>query len=159
MEGLLRLGFFSLFCLYLGFSGLRQGLGFRRVEEQGFFTRSLPEQEVPLPWLLPCFQAGKRPQVKPGSLARGHRWLPVSPVVRLERQGCRALACGSPEGGVCDSLSHTYSSVSDSHHPGFVVSPSLSRGGLWTRRFRLFAARERWSLCLQLQASSAACLL
>ena len=30
---------------------------------------------------------------------------------------------GSFEGGVCDSLSHTASSVSDSHHPGFVLSP------------------------------------
>ena len=61
--------------------------------------------------------------MKPGSLPRGHRWLPVSPVVRLERQGCGALGGGSPEGGVCDSLSHTSSSVSDSHHPGFVLSP------------------------------------
>ena len=106
-----------------GFRGSRQGLGFRRVEAQGFFSRSLLEQEVSSPWLFPCFQAGKRPQVKPGSLPRGHRWLPVSPVVRLERQGCGALGSGSPEGGVCDSLSHTSSSVSDSHHPGFVLSP------------------------------------
>ena len=37
--------------------------------------------------------------------------------------------------------------------------PSLSRGGLWKRRFRLFAARERWSLRLQIQASTAAFLL
>ena len=36
---------------------------------------------------------------------------------------------------------------------------SLSRGGLWRRRFRLFAAREQWSLRLQLQASTAACSL
>ena len=61
--------------------------------------------------------------MKPGSLTRGHRWLPVSPVVRLERQGCGALGGGSPEGGVCDSLSHASSSVSYSHHPGFVLSP------------------------------------
>ena len=61
--------------------------------------------------------------MKPGSLPRGYRWLPVSPVVRLERQGCGALGGGSPKGGVCDSLSHTSSSVSDSHHPGFVLSP------------------------------------
>ena len=33
-----------------------------------------------------------------------------------------------------------------------------SRGGLWMRGFRLFAARERWSLRLRLRASSAACL-
>ena len=61
--------------------------------------------------------------MKPGSLPRDHRWLPVSPVVRLERQGCGALGGGSPEGGVCDSLPHASSSVSDSHHPGFVLSP------------------------------------
>ena len=123
MEGLLRSGFFSFFCLYLGFSGSRQGLGFRGVEEQDIFSRSLPEQEAFSPWLFPCFQAGKRPQVKPVSLPRGHRRLPVSPVVRLERQGCGTLGGGSPEGGVCDSLPHTSSSVSDSHHPGFVLSP------------------------------------
>ena len=29
--------------------------------------------------------------------------------------------------------------------------PSLSRGGLWTRRFRLFVAREQWSLRLRLR--------
>ena len=39
--------------------------------------------------------------MKPGSLPRGHRQLPVSPVVRLERQGCGALGGGSPEEGVC----------------------------------------------------------
>ena len=61
--------------------------------------------------------------MKPGSLPRGHRWLSVSPVVRLEGQGCGALGGGSPEGGVCDSLAHASSSVSDSHHPGFVLSP------------------------------------
>ena len=60
--------------------------------------------------------------MKPGSLPRGHGWLPVSPAVRLERQGCGALGDESPEGGVCDSLSHVSSSVSDSHHPGFVLS-------------------------------------
>ena len=61
--------------------------------------------------------------MKPGSLPRGHRWLPVSSVVRLERQGCGALGYGSPEGRVCDSLSHASSSVSDYRHPGFVLSP------------------------------------
>ena len=106
-----------------GFSGERQGLGFRRVKGQGFFSRSLLEQEVSSPWLFPCFQAGKRPQVKPGSLPSGHRRLPVPPVVRLEGQGCGALGVGSLEGGVCDSLSHASASVSDSHHPGFVLSP------------------------------------
>ena len=53
---------------------------------QGFFSGSLPEQEVSSPWLFPCFQAGKRLQVKPGSLPSGHRRLPVPPVVRLEGQ-------------------------------------------------------------------------
>ena len=33
-----------------------------------------------------------------------------------------------------------------------------SRGGLWRRRFRLFAAREQWSLRLRLRASTAVCL-
>ena len=70
-------------CLYLGFSRKGQVLGFRRVETQGFFSRSLPEQEVSSPWLFPCFQAGMRPQVKPGSMPSGHRRLPVPPVVRL----------------------------------------------------------------------------
>ena len=79
---------------------------------------------------LPCFQAGKRPQVKPGSLPSGHRWLPVSPVVRLEGQGYGALGGGSLEGEVCDSLSHASSSVSDSHHPGFVLSPVCQGEGL-----------------------------
>ena len=37
--------------------------------------------------------------------------------------------------------------------------PSLLRGELWKRRFRLFAARERWSLHLQIQALTVACLL
>ena len=83
----------------------------------------LPEQEVSPLWLFPYFQAGKGPQVKPGSLPRGHRRLPVSLVVHLERQGCGALGGGSPEGGVCDSLSPTSPSVSDSHHLGFILSP------------------------------------
>ena len=61
--------------------------------------------------------------MKPGSLPSGHRRLPASLVVRLEGQGCGALGCGSLEGGVCDSLSHASASVSDSHHPGFVLSP------------------------------------
>ena len=47
----------------------------------------------------------------------------LSPVVRLDIQGCGTLGGGSHEGGVCDSLSHAYSFVSDSHHPGFVLSP------------------------------------
>ena len=37
--------------------------------------------------------------------------------------------------------------------------PSPSRGELWKRRFRLFATRERWSLHLQIQAFTVACLL
>ena len=61
--------------------------------------------------------------MKSGSLPSGHRRLPVPPVVRLEGQGCGALGGGSLEGGVCDSLSHASASVSDSHHPGFVLSP------------------------------------
>ena len=61
--------------------------------------------------------------MKPGSLPSGHRQLPVPPVVRLEGQGCGALGGGNLEGGVCDSLSHAASSVSVSHHPGFVLSP------------------------------------
>ena len=61
--------------------------------------------------------------MKPGSLPSSRRRLPVPPVVRLEGQGCRALGGGSLEGGVCDSLSHASSSVSNSHHPGFVLSP------------------------------------
>ena len=61
--------------------------------------------------------------MKPGSLPSGHRWLPVSPVVHLEGQGCRAMGGGSLEGGVCDSLSHASPSFSDSRHPGFVLSP------------------------------------
>ena len=60
--------------------------------------------------------------MKPGTLPSGDRWLSVPPVVRLEGQRCGALGGGSFEGGVCDSLSHTASSVSDSHHPGFVLS-------------------------------------
>ena len=61
--------------------------------------------------------------MKPGSLSSGHRRLPVPPVVRSEGQGCRALGGRSLKGGVCDSLSHASASVSDSHHPGFVLSP------------------------------------
>ena len=61
--------------------------------------------------------------MKPESLPSGHRWLLVSPVVRLEGQGCRALGVGSLERGVCDSLSHASPSFSDFHHPGFVLSP------------------------------------
>ena len=79
--------------------------------------------------------------MKPGTLPSGDRRLSVPPVVRLEGQRCGALGGGSLERGVCDSLSHTTPSVSDSHHPGFVLSP-VSRGELWKRRFRLFAARE-----------------
>ena len=67
--------------------------------------------------------------MKPGSLPRGHRWLPVSTVVCLERQGCGALGGVSPEGGVCNSLSHAASSVSNSHHPGFVLSPVFQGEG------------------------------
>ena len=37
--------------------------------------------------------------------------------------------------------------------------PSPSRGELCKRRFRLFAAREQWSLHLQFQAFTVACLL
>ena len=61
--------------------------------------------------------------MKPGFLPSSHRRLPVPPVVHLEGQGCGALGGGSLEGGVCDSLSHAFSSVSDSHHPGFILSP------------------------------------
>ena len=61
--------------------------------------------------------------MKPGTLPSSDRRLPVPPVVRLEGQGCGVLGGGSLEGGVCDSLSHTTSSVCDSHHPGFVLSP------------------------------------
>ena len=61
--------------------------------------------------------------MKPGSLPSCHRRLPVPLVVCLEGQGCGALGGGSLEGGVCSSLSHASSSVSDSHHPGFVLSP------------------------------------
>ena len=61
--------------------------------------------------------------MKPGTLPSGDRRLPVPPVVLLEGQWCGALGGGSLEGGVCDSLSHTTSFVSDSHHPGFVLSP------------------------------------
>ena len=72
--------------------------------------------------------------MKPGSLPSGHKRLPVPPVVRLEGQGCGALGGGSLEGGVCDSFSHASSSVSDSHHPGFILSPvcqgeGFGRGG------------------------------
>ena len=70
-----------------------------------------------------CFQAGKRSQVKPGTLPSGDRWLSVPPLLRLEGQRCGALGGGSLEGGVCDSLSHASPSVSDSHHSGFVLSP------------------------------------
>ena len=61
--------------------------------------------------------------MKPEALPSGDRRLSVPPVVRLEGQRCGALGGGSFEGGVCDSLSHTASSVPDSHHPGFVLSP------------------------------------
>ena len=60
--------------------------------------------------------------MKSGTLPSGDRHLSVPPVVRLEGQRCGALGGGSLEGGVCNSLSHTASSVSDSHHPGFVLS-------------------------------------
>ena len=64
--------------------------------------------------------------MKPGFLFSSHRRLPAPPVVRLEGQGCGALGGGSLEGRVCDSLSHASASVSDSHHPGFVLSPVCS---------------------------------
>ena len=54
--------------------------------------------------------------MKPGTLPSGDRRLSVPQVVRLE-------GGGSLEGGVCDSLSHASFSVSDSHRPGFVLSP------------------------------------
>ena len=50
-------------------------------------------------------------------------------LVHLEGQGCGALGGGSLEGGVYDSFSHASSSVSDSHHPGFVLSPVCQREG------------------------------
>ena len=65
--------------------------------------------------------------MKPGALANGDRWLSVPPLVRMEGQRCGALGGGSPEGGVCDSLSHASSSVSDSYHSGFVLSPVRQR--------------------------------
>ena len=61
--------------------------------------------------------------MKPGTLPSGDSRLSVPPLVRLEGQRCVALGGGSLEGGVCDSLSHASASVSDSHHPGFVLSP------------------------------------
>ena len=61
--------------------------------------------------------------MKPGTLPSGDRRLSVPPLVRMEGQGCGALGGGSPEGGVCDSLSHASSSVPDSYHSGFVLSP------------------------------------
>ena len=96
---------------------------------QGFFSGLLPKQEVTSLWLFPCFQAGKRAQVKPGTLPSGDRQLSVPPVVRLEGQRCEALGGGSFEGGVCDSLSHAASSVSNSHYPEFVLSPVCQREG------------------------------
>ena len=72
---------------------------------------------------LPLLPGGEEAASEARSLPRGHRRLPVSPVVRLERQECGALGGGSLEGGVCDSLSCTPPSVSDSHHSGFVLSP------------------------------------
>ena len=93
------------------------------------FSGSLLKQEVTSSWLFPCIQVGKRAQVKPGTLPSGDKWLSVPPVVRLEGQRCGALGGGSFEGGVCDSLSHTASSVSDSHHPGFVLSPVCQGAG------------------------------
>ena len=150
LEGLLCSGFFCIFCLYLGFSGKGQGLGLRRVKAEGFFSVSLPQQEITLSWLFSCFQAGKRSQVMPGTLPSGDRQLSVPPVVRLEGQRCGALGGGSLEGGVCDSLSHTPPPPLCLRLPSFWIRtlPSLSRGGLWKRRFRLFAAREWWSLHL-----------
>ena len=124
LESLLRSGFF---CVFLGFSWKGQGLGFRRVEAQGFFSGSLPQGEVFSSSLFPCFQAGKRSQVKPGTLPSGDRRLSVPPLVRMVGQRCGALGGGSLEGGVCDSLSHASSSVSDSDHPGFVLSPVHQR--------------------------------
>ena len=104
-----------------GFRG--RGRGSRRVKAEGFFSGSLPQQEVTSSWLFPCFQAGKRPQVMPGTLPSGDRRLSVPPVVCLEGQRCGALGGGSLEGGVCDSLPHASFSVSDSHRPGLVLSP------------------------------------
>ena len=70
-----------------GFRDRGRGSDSGGSKAQGFFSRSLPEQEVSSPWLFPCFQAEKRPKVKPGSLPSGHRRLPVPPVVRLEDMG------------------------------------------------------------------------
>ena len=61
--------------------------------------------------------------MKPGTFPSGDRRLSVPPLVRMEGQRCGALGGGSPEGGVCDSLSHASPSVSDSYHSGFVLSP------------------------------------
>ena len=61
--------------------------------------------------------------MKPGTLPSGDRRLSVPQVVHLEGQRCGAFGGGSLEGGVCDSLSHASFSVSDSHRPGFVLSP------------------------------------
>ena len=60
--------------------------------------------------------------MKPGTLPSGDRRLSVPPLVRMEGQRCRALGGGNLEGGVCNSLSHASSSVSASHHSGFVLS-------------------------------------
>ena len=83
-EGFLCLGFFCIFCLLLGFLGERQGLGLMGIKVKGIFSGSLPQQEVSLSWLFPCFQAGKRSQMKPGILPSGDRRLPVPSVVLLE---------------------------------------------------------------------------
>ena len=113
---------------------------------KSFFSGSLLQQEVSSSWLFPCFQAGKRSQVMPGTLPSGDRWLSVPPVVRLEGQRCGALGGGSLEGGVCDSLSHASFSVSDSHHPGLVLSPVCQGKG--------FGGRDSGS---SLQGSGGAC--
>ena len=97
--------------------------------------------------------------MKSGTLPSGDRQLSVPPLVHLEGQRCGALGGGSPEGGVCDSLLHSSSSVSDSHPSWIRTLPGPSRGELWRRRFRHFTAREQWSLRLRLQAFTAAHLL
>ena len=91
---------------------------------QGCFSGSLLQAEVPSSWFFPCFQSAKRSQVKPGTLPSGDRRLSVPQVVRLEGHWCRALCGGSLQRGVCDSFSHASSFfVSDSHRPGFVLTP------------------------------------
>ena len=92
-----------------GFRGSGRGSD-SGVKAKGFFSGSLPQQEVSSSWLFPCFQTGKRSQVMPGTLSSSDRRLSVPPVVRLEEgQRCGALGGVSLEGGVCNSLSHASS--------------------------------------------------